>query len=250
MPRALPLPRREEIIKRHQQGEMLKQIAKTSHISYRCVLACWRRYKLNGREGLANHYDRCGPEGPRFPEAMITQALDMKREHPRWGGGLIRVELASLFPDQLLPAVRTLQSWFKKAGLQPVRATQPPVKKDRGCQPHDVWEIDAKEKMYLGDQSGASVLTVTDEASGALLAVAPFPPLSLDAGTALRSAVEPDGSLRALGTAQEDPRGQRSPLGFYRRTAHGDGSMVDRIGHRSDLEPSSLSEGERLRRTL
>jgi hypothetical protein len=75
MPRALPLPLREQIVERHQQGETLKQISQTNHIPYHTVLACWRRYKLDGLQGLANHYDRCGPDGPKFSQGLIDQAL-------------------------------------------------------------------------------------------------------------------------------------------------------------------------------
>ena len=100
MPRALPLPLREQIVERHQQGETLKWISQTSHIPYRTVLVCWRRYRLDGQQGLTNHYDRCGPDGPKYPQELIDKALKMKRDHSRWGGGLIRVQLAESFPDQ------------------------------------------------------------------------------------------------------------------------------------------------------
>ena len=39
--------------------------------------------------------------------------------------------------------------------------------------------MDAKEQMRLGDGTGTSVLSVTDEATGAVLELAPFPPVSL-----------------------------------------------------------------------
>jgi hypothetical protein len=250
MPQALPLPLREQIVERHQQGEPLKGISQTSQIPYHTVLVCWRRYCLDSQEGLANHYDRCGPQGPKYPQDLINQALDLKRVHARWGGGLVRVQLAETFPDQPLPAVRTLQTWFRKAHLQPVRAEQPPVQKDRGRRPHDVWQIDAKERMHLGDQSGTSVLTVTDEASGALLGVVPFPPVSLVSGPNVSGAGEPEHSVRTMGLAFSDPRGQRGALGLLGRSSHRSGSMVDRIGDRTHLEPSALSEGKPLRRTL
>jgi hypothetical protein len=106
----------------------------------------------------------------------------MKREHPTWGAGLIRLELLARFPDQPLPKERAIQRWFRAAGLQPRRAQGPPVERERGKEPHAVWEVDAKERMHLADGSPTSVLTMTDEASGALLGVTPFPPLSLESG--------------------------------------------------------------------
>jgi hypothetical protein len=56
------------------------------------------------------------------------------------------------------------------------------MERQRGKEPHAVWEIDAKERLQLGDGSASSVLSVTDEASGALLGATPFPPLSLEPG--------------------------------------------------------------------
>jgi transposase len=191
MPRALALPVRQQIVLRHQQGETLKQIAVSEGIAYRTVLGCWRRYRDQGEQGLAIHYDRCGPQGPEFPEEQIEAALALKRAHPRWGAGLIRLQLKEQFPAQPLAAERTLQTWFRQAGLQPVKAVQPPVDKQRAKQTHAVWQIDAKERMHLADGSPTSVLTVTDEASGALLGVMPFPPLALDASGRPRRSREP-----------------------------------------------------------
>ena len=190
MPRALPLPVRQQIVLRHQQGERLKQIALSEGIAYRTVLGCWRRYRDLGEEGLAIHYDRCGPQEPKFPKQQIEAALALKRAHPRWGAGLIRLQLAKQFANQPLAAERTLQTWFREAGLQPVRAVQPPVDKQRAKDAHEVWQIDAKERMHLADGSPTSVLSVTDEASGALLGVVPFPPLPLDASGRHRRSTE------------------------------------------------------------
>jgi hypothetical protein len=62
------------------------------------------------------------------------------------------------------------------------------MERQRGQEPHEVWEVDAKERLLLADGSGTSVLTVTDEASGALLGATPFPPVSLESGAADRGA--------------------------------------------------------------
>jgi hypothetical protein len=109
--------------------------------------------------------------------------LTLKREHPRWGAGLIRLQLAKQFPEEPLPHPRSLQRWFHDAHLQPTRATKPPVEKRRAREPHEVWEVDAKERMRLADGSSTCTLTATDEASGAIVGVAVFPPVSLDPGS-------------------------------------------------------------------
>jgi transposase len=182
MPRALPLPLREQIVELHRKGFPLAHVARALNVKERTARQIWGRYREKGRVGLQTDYARCGHPGCRFPSALSEAALALKRQHPRWGAGFIRVELASQFPDVALPGTRTLQAWFHAAGLQPARAKQPPLERDRAQEVHEVWEMDQKERMRLGDGSPTSTLTVTDEASGAMLGTEVFPPVSLDAG--------------------------------------------------------------------
>lgn len=191
MPRALPLPLREQIVRRHQQGETLKAIAHALSVPYRTVRRWWHRHQEAGAAGLHTHYDRCGPKAPRAPAEVHAAALALKREHPPWGAGLIRLQLVARFEEADVPQVRALQRWFAAAGLQPVRTKQPPVPRERGQEGHAVWEMDAKEQIRLADGTGTSVLTVADEASGALLAATPFPPVSVVGGHPRRGASRP-----------------------------------------------------------
>ena len=189
MPAALPVPLREQMARLHEQGHLLVDIAQQLNVRYSTLCCWWRRYCKEGEAGLRPHYERCGPRGPRAPE-LQQAALALKREHPTWGAGRIRVELAPPFPDRRLPQVRALQRWFRAAGLPPVRAQQPSVPRQRGQAVHDVWEVDAKEQIRLADGSGSSVLSAVDEASGALLAATPFPPVSLGSGAAPAGATD------------------------------------------------------------
>jgi transposase len=179
MPRALPLALREEIVRRRQQGEPLTAIAVALKVPYRTVRRWWHKYQEKGPAGLQTHYDHCGPKGPKAPPAVHAAALELKREHPTWGAGLIRLQLVEQFGAGAVPQERALQRWFRAAGLQPPRAQRPPVERRRGKEAHQVWQMDAKEQMRLGDGTGTSVLSVTDEATGAILELAPFPPVSL-----------------------------------------------------------------------
>jgi transposase len=207
MPQPLPFPLRQELVRRHQQGETLLAIAQSLKAPYPTVRNWWRRYRQAGEAGLHTHYDRCGPQQPKAGTAIQQAALTMKRDHPPWGAGLIRLELAKQFPDQYLPQVRAIQRWFRAAGLQPPRAQRPPMERQRGKEPHEVWEMDAKERFRLADGTGTSVLCLTDEASGALLGATPFPPVSLEPGPAERGAAGAAGAVRAVGAARPHPGG-------------------------------------------
>jgi transposase len=176
MPAAIAQPIREEIVTRHEAGETLVSIAQDLQLSYRTVRGLWTRYRQRGHAGLPPDYARCGPTGPRFPPAVQEAALKLKREHPRWGAGLVRLLLAEQCSDTRLPSRRTLQAWFRQAGLSAPRHRKPSAARARGREAHEVWELDAKEHLRLADGSESVVFAITDEATGAVLATALFPP--------------------------------------------------------------------------
>ena len=57
----------------------------------------------------------------------MQAALALRREHPIWGAGLIRVMLRRQLPQDAPPAERTLQRWFVRAGLAPAPAGRRPA---------------------------------------------------------------------------------------------------------------------------
>lgn len=176
MPQAVPQPLREQIVARRLAGAALTEIAQALQMPYRSVRGIWSRYRSRGLAGLAADYDRCAQFGPRFPAALHEAALSMKRAHPRWGAGMILVQLGELFSSEPLPKRRTVQEWFQKAGLSPGRSRAPSANQQRGKRAHEVWQLDAKEEIRLGDGRGSVSLSLLDEATGAVLGVALFPP--------------------------------------------------------------------------
>src|SRR5438093_2167828 len=96
MPAALPVPLREQMVRLHEEGHLLVDIAQQLNVRYSTLCSWWRRYGKEGRAGLKPHYERCGRHGPRDPQVQAA-ALAWKREHPPWGAGRIRVELRAQF---------------------------------------------------------------------------------------------------------------------------------------------------------
>src|SRR6185369_3390478 len=117
---------------------------------------------------------------PRVKHPLHGPALDLRRDHPTWGAGLIRVILRRRFPRSTPPSVRTLQRWLRRAKLNPVPPGRRPAGQPaRAEQPHDVWQVDAAELVRLKSGQPVSWLRIVDECSGAVLQTAVFPPRAL-----------------------------------------------------------------------
>ena len=238
MPRPLSVPLRQEIVRRRQQGLPLTQIAADLAIPYGTVRNIWRLYRRHDREGLAPDYRSCGRPVPPPIQELLRIACDLKREHPVWGAGLSRLQLRKHAHDRDLPSVRSLQLAFVRAGVnRPRRRRAAAVVVPQAVQPHEIWQVDAVENVPLATGQRICWLTVTDEASGAILAteVSPPPPV----GTRLRARDPGDvpPRLRPLGPARPRARRQRLSLGLVPRPAPRARVVVNRAGGRTDLEP-------------
>ena len=117
-----------------------------------------------GRGGGPRPSRRLAPAPPPSPtpgHPAWAPAVLLRREHPAWGAGLIRVMLRRQGIDPL-PDARTLQRWFAKAGLGPAPQGRRPSAAEgrRATRPHETWQVDAAEDIGLGDGSHASWLRI------------------------------------------------------------------------------------------
>jgi transposase InsO family protein len=81
-------------------------------------------------------------------------------------------------------AQRTLQRWFRRAGLLAARSGRRagPSSYQRAQQPHDVWQMDAADQVALQNGRQVCWLRIADECSGAVLQTTVFPPSLLARG--------------------------------------------------------------------
>lgn len=171
---AINLSIREQIVKQKLAGQTLKEISEQQGISYSATRKIWRLFQQKGMEGLVPQYANCGPQGPRYAYRMVRLSKWLKRHHPNWGAPVIRVILAKRYGEALVPSVRTLQVWFRAAGYSRPKSYRGEPKAIAVQQPHDCWQIDAKERLDLADGTKACYLTTGDVKSGAVLATPIF----------------------------------------------------------------------------
>ena len=173
MGQATSLVLRERIQALRSEGSTLQSISQELGVPYGTIKHLCRRLRKSGPAGLAPDYANCGrrailPDGSRKAAALQQRAL-----HPLWGAPRIHVEmqLAGEHP----PCIRTLQKWFRQAGAYRPRRQSAEVCIGRARAVHNIWEVDAKEHLVLGDGAPGCYLTIGDEKSGAWLEAPVFP---------------------------------------------------------------------------
>lgn len=201
MPRAVDVPVRQAIVAQHEAGQSLVKVAQGLGLSYWTVRQIWRRYRARGAAGLTSDHADCGVRGPRGPRLVWRAAVWLKRQHRGWGAGLIATLLRCRWPDLAVPHERSLQRWFRQAGLASPRRRRLPTPRLWSRAPHDAWQMDAKEQVRLRDGQYACWLTLTDEHSGAILGAAVFPPALLGGRAAGGSAGRTAAALQPMGVA-------------------------------------------------
>lgn len=175
MPSAIAMPIRQEIVRLRQQGQRYGAIGTALNLSPHSVRQIWRRFQQHGEAGLAPNYERCGHHGVKSEQLIWRAAVYLKRRHPAWGGGIIRVHLQQRWQAFHIPSERTLQRWFRAAGVGTPLMPKRPSPQVRATQVHECWQVDAVSHQTLADGTQVSWLSATDEVSGALLEGSVFP---------------------------------------------------------------------------
>jgi transposase len=151
MPAPVPLPIRKALWHRWEQGATTTELSHAFDLPTRTVRNLLQRGRERGATGLAPDYMHLPDPPPAPNHPAFAPAAQLRQEHPDWGAGLIRIYLEDQ-GIQPLPALRTLQLWFQRAGLTPAPpGRRPTISGARATAPHEIWEIDAAEEILLGD---------------------------------------------------------------------------------------------------
>jgi transposase len=216
MPAPIPTPVRQIILARWQKGASVVSLAEELQLSERTVRHLVRRLAQRGQQGLAPAYERCATKKTPTDSATFHQAVEMRQQHPTWGGGLIRVLLQEQ-DHAACPSERTLQRWFRRSALPAAPPGRRPASDEqRARQPHDVWQMDAVDQLRLGGGQRVSWLRLVDECSGAVLQTTIFSPGLLELGRTHGRAGDAAPGFFAVGKAPALAGRQRRTLGIER----------------------------------
>jgi transposase len=240
MPRPIPFPIRQAVIRRVQSGESVSEIAEAVSLSGRTIRSLVAQFQQSGEAGLKPDYSRCGRRRSDQNDQLCEATIQLREQHPKWGAGRIRVELTQQFPEAPLPSKRTLERWLRDNELVPAPAGRPSqVDYVRASSPHEVWQVDAGEQKKLASGKMVSWLRFVDECSGAVLKTFVFSPRALQLRPRSRRSEPFSPCFSGVGLARWRAGGQRKPVGFAGRFADGFEFVAVRIADHIDLESAA-----------
>ena len=104
MPHAIAPAVRYAIVQRHHQGHATTQIALDLELCQRSVRHLLQAFRTHGSSTLQPRYAACGARADHDHDPLYRQALWLRGQHPRWGAGRLRLQLAKLSPERPLPS--------------------------------------------------------------------------------------------------------------------------------------------------
>jgi len=179
--RVLSVDERIEIYIMKQAGQTLSEISQAKGISYQTARKWWRVGRDFGLEGIRKR-TRGRPRkgaGSSFNPEVIAVAIQLKREHRRWGANRVLVELKrdEKLANMKLPSRSRLHAIFKalcpeKVGNWTHHSKLP--KPPKATAVHEVWQVDHQEGFALQDGSRATVCNIRDPVGAAMIASRAF----------------------------------------------------------------------------
>jgi len=145
------------------EGANIRELSRRWRISPTTAYLWLGRYLAEGVAGLENRSRRPRVSPRRTPEATEARVVQIRREHPAWGGRKIREVLLG---DGAAPAASTISGILRRQGLLDQQQERPSGGGQRfeHAEPNDLWQMDFKGHFALR-QGRCHPLTVLDDHS-------------------------------------------------------------------------------------
>jgi transposase InsO family protein len=160
------LDHRREFVRLAQSGEVsVAELCRRFSISRETGFKLLRRSREEGEAGLLDRSRRPLSSPRQVPPEMVARILELRAEHPRWGGRKLARRLADLGLREV-PAPSTVTEVLRREGLiDPAEAARhkPFIRFERDA-PNELWQIDFKGHFATG-AGRCHPLTVLDDHS-------------------------------------------------------------------------------------
>jgi len=157
---------RQEFVTLARAGAVnVRELCRRFGISAKTGYKWLRRFRQGGTAALADQSRRPRHSPGQTPAALERAVLDLRQQHPAWGGRKLRARLQALGQADV-PAASTITAILRRHGQLGGRAGQPRafVRFEHPA-PNDLWQMDFKGHFALADGRRCHPLTVLDDHS-------------------------------------------------------------------------------------
>jgi transposase InsO family protein len=246
------MSQRTEIIERAKaDGANISGLCREYGISRKTVYKWLKREEDMGVAGLEDQSRRPRRSPKRTEAHMEGQVLEVRKEHPAWGGRKIRRVLQDLGQEPV-PAASTITAILRRhEQLDPQERPKHKAYQRFECeQPNDLWQMDFKGYFALGEGGYCHPLTVIDDHSRFLVGLKACPNETyLTVQTQLSAIFEQYGLPERMLMDNGSPWGDDAQSRHTILT-----SWLLRLGiaisHGRPYHPQTQGKDERLNRTL
>lgn len=238
---------RLKIIAGRGEGASYAALARDYKVNYHTVRTLCLRYEAQGESALRPNYSKCGRRVEAGHEKCFRLVRLLKRLHPSWGVPYIIARIKERYPALPLQSTRHYQRRLGLATGKVPKATLPKAPaQSRPRQPHDEWEVDAKERIeFDGGKQKACFLNITDAKTNAQLKAGVFPPGQDQSGTPGPDSATIARSFHTMGNTQSHPQRQRRALWRpYPGCNTYYVALVNGMGHPANFEPPQATPGQ------
>jgi transposase InsO family protein len=158
--------RREFVGRARQEGANISQLCRGYGISRKTGYKWLGRYAAEGVEGLDERSRRPQRSPRQTPPEIEALVVAARQAHPAWGGRKLKSWLTGQGYAGL-PAPSTITAILERQGLiDPAEACQhQPYQRFEMSRPNELWQMDFKGPLRLGNGQVCHPLTVLDDYS-------------------------------------------------------------------------------------
>ncbi len=248
-----PMSQKREFVELAQaDGANLSELCRRFGVARKTGYKWLRRVREQGLEGLRARSSRPVRMPVKTLDAMERLVLEVREQHPVWGGRKIRARLAALGHTGV-PAASTITAILRRHGRIAAAASlasQPYQRFERPA-PNELWQIDFKGEFPMSNRQDCYPLTILDDHSRYVVCLSACPGPDHDTVKArLQAVFQQYGLPQTLYSDNGPPWGSvNSPSGHTRLTAWLMRLDVEVI-HGRPYHPQGRGKEERFHRTL
>lgn len=213
---------RMHFIARLEAGERMVDLCREFGISRKTGYKIRDRHNSHGPVGLYDRSRKPLRSPNRTAEEIRELIFALRGRHPTWGAPKLKAALEQKHPGLKIPAVSTIGTLLKKAGLTQSRkrrrtATPSPTPLREVSEPNELWCADFKGQFRLQNGRYCYPLTITDQATRFVIACVALESVAFDGAHAVMvEAFERYGLPEAIRTDNGSPFASTGLVGLSR----------------------------------